>query len=70
MTQSCSVTINGEKREVPSGLSVEKFLEHLKISGDRVAIERNLEILPRAQWAATLVEPGDRFEIVQFVGGG
>jgi sulfur carrier protein len=36
----------------------------------RVAIERNLEILPRAAWPETRVESGDRFEIVQFVGGG
>jgi thiamine biosynthesis protein ThiS len=35
-----------------------------------VAIERNLEVLPRSQWIATVVQPGDRFEIVQLVGGG
>jgi thiamine biosynthesis protein ThiS len=35
-----------------------------------VAIERNLEILPRAQWTQTQVQPGDRYEIVHFVGGG
>jgi thiamine biosynthesis protein ThiS len=40
------------------------------LDGGRVAIERNLEILPRPQWAETLVAPGDRYEIVQFVGGG
>ena len=40
------------------------------LEGGRVAIERNLEILPRPQWAQTLVAPGDRYEIVQFVGGG
>jgi thiamine biosynthesis protein ThiS len=37
---------------------------------DRVAIERNLEILPRSQWISTAVLPGDRFEIVHMVGGG
>ena len=36
----------------------------------RVAIERNLEILPRPKWSETRIETGDRFEIVQFVGGG
>jgi sulfur carrier protein len=46
------------------------LLEHLGMSRDRVAIERNLNILPRANWNETQVEPDDSFEIVQFVGGG
>jgi thiamine biosynthesis protein ThiS len=45
-------------------------LRDLNLDGGRVAIERNLEILPRPQWAETRVAPGDRYEIVQFVGGG
>jgi thiamine biosynthesis protein ThiS len=40
------------------------------LDSGRVAIERNLEILPRPKWTETRVEPGDRYEIVQFVGGG
>ena len=46
------------------------LLRELALDGGRVAIERNLEILPRPQWAQTLVEHRDRYEIVQFVGGG
>ena len=65
-----NVSINGENREVPYGLSVTGLLGHLGIHPGRVAIERNLEILPRAQWESTRVESGDRFEIVNFVGGG
>jgi thiamine biosynthesis protein ThiS len=42
----------------------------LRLDSGRVAIERNLEILPRPKWQETRVEPGDRYEIVQFVGGG
>jgi thiamine biosynthesis protein ThiS len=64
------VTINGENREVPEGLNVEGLLCVLGLSVERVAIERNLEILPRSQWGVTRVQPGDRFEIVHFVGGG
>lgn len=64
------VTINGEAREVPDELSVPALLEHLKLRADRVAIERNLEVLPRKEWAATLVAEGDRYEIVTLVGGG
>jgi thiamine biosynthesis protein ThiS len=65
-----TVTINGERREIPDGLNVAALLEHLGMSRDRVAIERNLNILPRANWNETRVEPNDTFEIVQFVGGG
>jgi len=64
------IRLNGEKREVPEGLDVPGLLAHLGLNPARVAIERNLEILPRAQWASTNVSEGDRFEIVHFVGGG
>lgn len=65
-----TVTINGERREIPDGLNVISLLEHLGMRIDRVAIERNFDILPRAQWQETRVQPNDSFEIVQFVGGG
>jgi thiamine biosynthesis protein ThiS len=45
-------------------------LEQLGLNSGRVAIEYNLQILPRAKWEATLLAAGDRLEIVQFVGGG
>jgi thiamine biosynthesis protein ThiS len=64
------VTINGESHEVPEALTVAALLEHLKMSPDRVAIERNLEILPRTRWQETRVDANDSFEIVHFVGGG
>jgi thiamine biosynthesis protein ThiS len=65
-----TVTINGERREIPEGLNVIAMLEHLGMAGDRIAIERNLDILPRARWQETLVQSNDAFEIVHFVGGG
>ncbi len=65
-----TVTINGERREIPDGLNVIALLEHLGMSNGRVAIERNLDILPRARWQETQVESNDSFEIVYFVGGG
>jgi thiamine biosynthesis protein ThiS len=70
MTVSITVVINGETREIPARLTVSGLLVHLGFSADRVAVERNLEILPRAHWDDAPVQPGDRFEIVQFVGGG
>lgn len=65
-----TVTLNGEAREVPEGLTVAGLLGHLGLGADRVAVERNLEILPRARWDETPVQAGDRFEIVHLVGGG
>jgi thiamine biosynthesis protein ThiS len=65
-----TVTINGERREVQDGLTVIDLLSHLGMPSERVAIEHNLEILPRARWQSTAIAPNDTFEIVHFVGGG
>jgi len=65
-----TVTINGERREIPDGMNMLALLAHLGMRTERVAIERNFTILPRAQWQETHVEPNDSFEIVHFVGGG
>jgi thiamine biosynthesis protein ThiS len=64
------IKVNGEPREIPEGLTVAKLLEHLGMSDGRVAIERNLDILPRSRWRETQVQSNDSFEIVHFVGGG
>jgi thiamine biosynthesis protein ThiS len=65
-----SIVVNGEKREAKPGAKVADLLVTLGLDSGRVAIERNLEILPRPAWTETPVEAGDRYEIVQFVGGG
>jgi thiamine biosynthesis protein ThiS len=65
-----AITLNGEVREIPQGLTVAKLLDHLALRPDRVAIERNAEILPKSQWLSTPVAANDRYEIVQLVGGG
>jgi thiamine biosynthesis protein ThiS len=70
METAMSIVVNGEKREVQAGAVVADLLVTLGLDSGRVAIERNLEILPRPAWTQTPVEPGDRYEIVQFVGGG
>jgi len=64
------VYLNGEPHEVPEGLTLAGLLEWLKLPADRVAVERNLAIVPRDRWIATLMEAGDRLEVVHFVGGG
>ncbi len=70
MTASIQIVVNGERREVPAGLGVTGLLSLLGLPADRVAIERNLEILSRSEWMSTAVQAGDRYEIVQLVGGG
>jgi thiamine biosynthesis protein ThiS len=70
MSENISIIVNGEARETASGATVTELLQELGIRGGRVAIERNLQILPRADWNERRVVAGDRYEIVQFVGGG
>ena len=70
MSAEIQILVNGESRAVPEGLGLPALLSLLGLPGERVAIERNLEILPRSQWSATTVAPGDRYEIVHLVGGG
>ena len=64
------IVLNGEKRQVPKGLTVAGLLDHLGIVQDRVAVELELEIVSRGKWASALVLDGARVEVVHFVGGG
>ncbi len=64
------VTVNGEGREVPEGISVAGLLALIGLDGRKVAVERNEEIVPRSTYAATALAAGDRIEIVHFIGGG
>jgi thiamine biosynthesis protein ThiS len=70
MQTTISITVNGDDRAAKAGTTVSDLLREMGLDAGRVAIERNLEILPRLMWTETRVEPGDRYEIVQFVGGG
>ena len=70
METAIAISVNGENRAAKAGAMVTDLLRELGLDGGRVAIERNLEILPRPKWAETRIETGDRYEIVQFVGGG
>jgi thiamine biosynthesis protein ThiS len=70
MQTTISIVVNGENHAAPPGATVIDLLRDLGLDSGRVAIERNLEILPRPRWAETPVQAGDRYEIVQFVGGG
>ncbi len=64
------IQVNGEQQEVSEGLQLSELITHLQLRADQIAIELNHEVLRRAAWTATTLQPGDRVEIVHFVGGG
>ncbi|HVL57872.1 MAG TPA: sulfur carrier protein ThiS [Burkholderiaceae bacterium] len=64
------IRVNGESHRVAAGASVADLLARLQLTGKRVAVERNGEIVPRSRHQATPLAPGDRIEIVVAVGGG
>jgi sulfur carrier protein len=62
--------VNGEPRVVDAGLTVRALLDSLGFTDGPVAVERNREVVPRAEHATTPLADGDRLEIVHLVGGG
>ncbi len=66
---SIAVTINGESRNV-AAMNIEALLSELNLSGRKLAIELNRELVPRERFSETRLSEGDCIEIVQFVGGG
>jgi thiazole synthase len=67
---SAGVVINGEHRRMPPGTSLAQLIAEIGLDPLRVAVERNLEIVPRSTFESLIVEDGDSYEIVHFVGGG
>ena len=67
---SLGIRVNGEHRRVVGGISIAEMLNELGLDPLRVAVERNLEVIPRSTLGQVSVEDGDDFEIVHFVGGG
>ena len=67
------LALNGKQQSfdtLTKGVSLAEMLQSLGLKEDRVAVERNGEIVGRSDWAATALNEGDRLEIVHFVGGG
>ena len=64
------LTINGEERELAAAPTIAALLAELGLDRRKLAVERNLEIVPRSLFGATVLAEGDRIEIVAFVGGG
>jgi thiazole synthase/sulfur carrier protein len=65
-----SVLVNGEKVLVPTNASLASLIAQLGLDTRKVAVERNLEIVPRSTYASTALTEADRIEIVHFIGGG
>ncbi len=64
------IQLNGESFELPDGQTVSDLLVRLDLTGRRVAVELNLDIVPRTQHEATVLREGDALEIVHAIGGG
>ena len=65
-----SISVNGEHRRVAKGMTIAELALELGLEPTKVAVERNMEVVPRSTLAEVEVEDGDDFEIVTFVGGG
>ena len=70
IAESLTVKLNGEPRRVSAGSTISEMLAELGLDPARLAVERNLEIVPRSTLGVVQVMDGDAFEIVHFVGGG
>jgi len=70
MSVNIDVVVNGNPRSVAEGTTVAGLIGELGLGDRRVAVERNREVVPRAQHTTTVLAAGDRLELVTFVGGG
>lgn len=64
------ICLNGEKRGIAEGSTVEALMRELNLDGGKVAVEVNLAIVPRSLYGETHLAAGDAIEIVRFIGGG
>lgn len=64
------IQLNGERHELPDGQSVADLLQRLDLTGRRLAVELNRDIVPRSQHATTVLVEGDQIEVVHAIGGG
>ena len=69
-SNSIEITVNGASRRIAAGLTVADLIAELGLTGRRVAVERNRDVVPRTHHGAVRLEAGDHLELVTFVGGG
>ncbi len=65
-----NIKLNGETKEIPATISLDRLLEHFSLAKQRIAIELNGHVIRRVDWQEKTVNDGDRIEVVHFVGGG
>ena len=70
LDDTLGIRVNGEHRRVNGGITITEMLNELGLDPHRVAVERNLAVVERSKFAELMVEDGDDYEIVHFVGGG
>ncbi|HVJ68206.1 MAG TPA: sulfur carrier protein ThiS [Caulifigura sp.] len=70
MSELITISVNGQSREVPRGMTVAELVAELKLPWKFVAVERNRDVVPRARHTETALEAGDQLEVVTLVGGG
>ncbi|MCP5161375.1 MAG: sulfur carrier protein ThiS [Hahellaceae bacterium] len=64
------ITVNGELKQVPEDISLRELVVQMGLEGRRIAVELNLDIVPRSEHSQTMLKTGDRVEIVHAIGGG
>jgi sulfur carrier protein len=64
------IFVNGESRQFPEEMTVKQLLEEMALTDKRLAVEVNLEIVPRSRHVSHILRAGDRVEIVHAIGGG
>lgn len=64
------LTVNGESHDIEDGATIAQLIDTLRLTGRRIAVERNGDIVPRSQHASEQLSDGDRLEIVHAIGGG
>ncbi len=70
MSTTLNIQVNGQPQQIHTGATVKALLGELKVTQPHVAVELNLEVVPRARHAETVLQEGDRVEVVTLVGGG
>ena len=64
------IKVNGEKRDISNGETIESLVNDLGLHNDRVVVEHNQEVIKRAAWPVVVLQENDQIEIIHFVGGG
>ncbi|EKU48607.1 sulfur carrier protein ThiS [Staphylococcus massiliensis] len=64
------VQVNGETHEFQEGTTISDIIDHFNIESKRMAVELNEQVIKRSEWSERKIEPNDKLELLEFVGGG